>query len=60
MPDEILLRIHGSPVPAHTMFTADGATARDPIEETGCPSKIGCQVVPASDVLKMPPEADPA
>ena len=33
-PTEIWLRIHASPVPAHTVFGSDGATASDPIDCT--------------------------
>ena len=41
-------------------FASDGATARDPIEETSWSSKIASQCAPLSVVLKMPPDAAPA
>ena len=34
--------------------------ASAPMEETGWSSKIGVQCVPASSLLKIPPEAAPA
>ena len=34
-PIEMLLRMNDSPVPAQTTFGSDGATASDPIDETG-------------------------
>src|ERR1035437_7401928 len=60
LPIDIWLRIHGSPVPAHTMFGFDVATASAPTDETGWSSKIGDQWTPPSDVFQMPPEAAPA
>src|ERR1041384_6868936 len=59
-PTEMWLRIHGSPVPAQTMFGSDGATAIEPTEETGWSSKIGVQWMPPSVLLKIPPDAAPA
>jgi hypothetical protein len=53
------LRIQASPVPAQIVFGSDGAIASEPIEETGCASKIDSQWMPPSIVLKMPPEAEP-
>ncbi len=35
----------------------DGETAIDPMEEIGCSSKIGLQVVPESVDFQTPPEA---
>src|SRR5579859_5323490 len=48
-----------SPVPAHTCCGSDGATARAPMDELSMLSKIGRHVMPASSVLKIPPEAAP-
>ncbi len=59
-PMEMLPRMKGSPVPAQTTLGSDGATARAPIEETGWSSKMGRQVIAASVVFQMPPEAAPA
>ena len=58
-PSEMWLRILPSPVPAQTMFGSEGATASEPIDCTGWPSKIGAQLVPPSVVFQMPPEAAP-
>jgi len=59
-PTEMWLRMHDSPVPAHTVLGSDGAMARSPMECTGWSSKMGSQCTPPSTVLKMPPDADPA
>ena len=59
-PTEMCERMNGSPVPAQTTFGSFGATASEPIELTGCPSKIGFQVMPSSVVFQMPPDAAPA
>ena len=48
-----------SPVPAQTMFGSDGATASEPMDCTGCASKIGVQFTPPSVVFQMPPDAAP-
>ena len=48
-PWEILLRINVSPDPAQTMLTSDGATASDPMDETGWLSKMGLQAEPPSE-----------
>src|SRR6266568_1712856 len=53
------LQPHQRPGLAHTTFASLAATASEPIEETGCESKIGSQWMPASVVLKIPPEAAP-
>jgi len=58
-PTEMWLRMNGSPVPAHTMFGSDGATAIDPTDETDCESKIGNQWTPPSVVFHTPPDAAP-
>src|SRR5690348_3140246 len=50
---------HASPVPAHTMFGLDGATARAPIAWTAAESKIGLNVAPLSLDFHTPPEAAP-
>ena len=60
LPMEIWLRIHASPVPAHTTLGSDGATASAPIDCTGWSSKIGCQWIPPSVVFHTPPDAAPA
>ena len=50
---------HASPVPAHTMFGLDGATASAPIACTAMESKTGLNVAPLSLDFQMPPEAAP-
>jgi hypothetical protein len=55
----MLLRMNASPVPAQTTFGSEGATASDPIDDTGLSSKIASQWAPLSVVLKMPPDAAP-
>ncbi len=42
-PREMLLRMKGSPVPAHTTFGSEGATASEPIDETGKLSAMAFQ-----------------
>ncbi len=59
LPWEMSLRMNVSPVPAQTTFASDGATASEPIDETGWLSKMGAQDAPPSVVLKIPPEAAP-
>src|SRR5919204_6523260 len=39
------------------MFRSDGATAIDPIEETGCSSKTDFHVAPPSADFQTPPDA---
>src|SRR5919201_1760870 len=39
------------------MFRSDGATAIDPIEETGCSSKTDFHVAPLSVDVQTPPDA---
>jgi len=51
--------MNDSPVPAQTTFASLPATAKDPIDDTGCASKIGSQWMPPSVVLKIPPDAAP-
>src|SRR5437868_7943643 len=58
-PVETSLRMLDSPVPTHTRFGLDGASAIAPIEATGCFSKMGFQLRPPSCVLKTPPAAAP-
>src|SRR5689334_13800159 len=50
---------HGSPVPAHTVSWAEGATASAPMAVTSLSSKIGAQLMPLSVVFQMPPSAAP-
>ena len=52
--------VNGSPVPAHTMLWSLGATAREPIDDTGSLSKMGDHRVPPSTDFQIPPEAAPA
>src|SRR5688572_10111108 len=59
-PTEMLLRMNGSPVPAHTTLASLGAVASAPTDDTGWPSNIGFQWTPPSSDLKMPPDAAPA
>ena len=59
-PMEMWLRMKGSPVPAHTTFGSDGATASAPTDATGWLSKIDDQWMPPSVLLKIPPDAAPA
>ena len=49
-----------SPVPIHTTFGSDGATAMAPIEAASCRSKMGSQPTPPSLLRHRPPEAAPA
>src|SRR5438876_11059050 len=58
-PTETLLRVHDSPVPAHTTFGFFGSTVTAPIDWTGCLSKIGLYVVPPLTDFHTPPEAEP-
>lgn len=58
-PMEMWLRMNVSPVPAQTMLGSEGASAKAPIEATGCSSKIGFQWTPPSVVFQIPPEAAP-
>jgi hypothetical protein len=59
-PSEMLLRMNGSPVPTQTTLGSDGATASEPIDETGWSSKMGFQWSPPSVVFQRPPDAAPA
>src|SRR3990172_841005 len=58
-PMEMFERMNVSPVPAQTILGSEGATAREPMAETGSLSNTGFQVSPASSVFQMPPEAAP-
>ena len=58
-PTEMWLRILPSPVPAHTTFGSDCATASEPMDWTGCVSNTGVQFTPPSVVFQMPPDAAP-
>ena len=49
-----------SPVPAHTVFGSDAATASAPMAATGWLSKMGEKVAPLSVDFQMPPDAAPA
>ena len=49
-----------SPVPAHTVFGSEGATASAPMAITRWLSKIGANVAPLSVDFQTPPEAAPA
>ena len=59
-PIEMCDRMNGSPVPAQTMFASLGATASDPMDDTGWSSKIGAQCTPPSVDFHSPPDAAPA
>ena len=48
-----------SPVPAQMRLESDGAMASAPTDATPWLSKIDRQVVPASVVFQMPPDAAP-
>src|SRR6185437_9595492 len=48
-----------SPVPAQTCRGLVGAMASAPTAALSVLSKMGCQVTPASSVLKIPPDAAP-
>src|SRR2546429_1382444 len=52
-------RLFFSPVPAHTTFVSDGATARSPIVSTPRPSETDCHVIPPLEVFQTPPPAAP-
>ena len=58
-PTEMCERIFPSPVPAQTTLGSDFATASEPIDWTGWPSKSDVQFVPPSTVFQMPPDAAP-
>jgi hypothetical protein len=58
-PIEMWLRMNDSPVPTHTTFGSEGATAIAPIDDTGWLSKMGFQCAPASVVFQSPPLAAP-
>src|SRR5439155_1039308 len=48
-----------SPLPTHTMFVSEGATATSPIVWTPSPSEVACQVIPPFAVFHTPPPAAP-
>src|SRR5258706_15048685 len=58
-PTETELRIHDSPVPAHTIFGSEGSIARLRIDWTPALSKTGLKVVPPSCDFQTPPLAAP-
>ncbi len=60
LPMEMLERMKGSPVPAHTTLGAEGATASSPTDGTPALSKTGSQLEPPSVVFQIPPAAAPA
>ena len=55
-----LRAINTSPVPTHTTFGSDGATAIEPIAVVASRSKIGVQVVPLLIDFQTPPMPAPA
>src|SRR3990172_470485 len=57
LPHEVLWRLFCSPVPAQITSGLDGEIATSPKVLTGCPSKIGVQVVPLLVVFHKPPDA---
>ena len=52
-----MMRIHGSPVPAQTMFVSLGAMASMPIDDTSLSSISGRHVWPLLSDFQTPPEA---
>src|SRR3954466_4152119 len=58
-PYDTELRVHDSPVPAHTVFGFFGSMAMAPIDCTGCLSKTGLNVVPPFTHFHTPPLAAP-
>ena len=50
---------HASPVPAHTMFGLDDATASAPMACTGSRSNTGPKLCPPSADFHTPPDAEP-
>src|SRR4029450_13772918 len=59
LPQAELLRSFASPVPTHTTFGSDGATATAPMEATGCFSNTASNVAPFVLVFTRPPVASP-
>ena len=59
LPQELLWRFAGSPVPTHTTDGSEGATAREPIEDTSSFWNCGIQVIPWFSVFQTPAEAVP-
>src|SRR2546421_11628357 len=55
LPHDELLREFPSPVPTQTIFGLFWETATEPVEATGCLSKIGSHVVPLFVVRRTPP-----
>ena|SRR5205085_9335430 len=55
LPHEDELRELPSPVPTQTSFGFDCETATEPVDATGCFSKIASHVVPLFVVRKTPP-----
>ena len=58
-PIETLLRVHDSPVPAHTTLGFFGSTVTAPIDWTRSLSKTGLNVVPPFIDFHRPPLAEP-
>jgi hypothetical protein len=58
-PHPELFRSLASPVPTQITLGSVGATATAPMEWNGCPSKMGENVPPSSDVFITPPVARP-
>src|SRR5712691_8094017 len=56
---DVLLRVHASPLPTHTVFEFFGSMVIAPIDCTGCLSKTGLYVVPPFCDFHTPPLAAP-
>ena len=59
LPVTTSLRGFASPVPTHTRFGLDGASAMAPIDAVGCFSNTAFHVAPPSVVFHTPPAAAP-
>src|SRR6185312_2156577 len=59
LPHDCDRKLFFSPVPTHTTFVSDGATAMSPIVVTPSESPISCQVMPSLVVFHTPPPAAP-
>ncbi len=57
LPSPTLPRMLASPEPTQTTLGSEGATAIEPIEDTGCESKTGFQSRPPLTDFQTPPAA---
>ena len=59
LPQGELWRLLGSPVPTHTTFGLEGATATAPTDAVDSSLKTCSKVIPAFSVFQTPPLATP-